>query len=180
MPKLTGPFEKFQNLEKISLFGVKSLENFIGNRILYPQTIPLIHQELETDFAILKEALTFNPQLVYDQKNKKIILSKELSERFPPQAKLITIIIDALNLKGVISVYLKDQDRVEQIGSIIIPDSLPDAVCQIDGRQVKLKKGKSLVFPLRDHHLRIKIAHQSEMVVSGGDFGLMIDLRKIK
>ena len=67
MPKFSGLFDSFDNLEKINVENVASflknppqlisLENYLANRILYPQTLPLTEENLEIDLAILREAL---------------------------------------------------------------------------------------------------------------------------
>ncbi len=70
MPKLQGLFDSFDNLDQIDIGLVASwlkspptpiqLENYLANRILYPQTVPVTKFDMEIDLAILREALRIN------------------------------------------------------------------------------------------------------------------------
>ena len=70
MAKLSGLFDSFDNLDTIeinSLVGwLKNppapiqLENYLANKILYPQTLPLTELDMKIDLAILREALRIN------------------------------------------------------------------------------------------------------------------------
>lgn len=84
MTKLVGFFESFDNLDLIPVEDIAQklkirsqlieLENFVANRILYPQAIPTTSIDMETDMVILDMALKIN-------KGKK--LSKDFITRFP-------------------------------------------------------------------------------------------------
>jgi len=70
MPKLSGLFDSFDNLDQIDISSLSSwikptlvpdqLENYLANKILYPQTIPLTELDTKIDLAILREALKHN------------------------------------------------------------------------------------------------------------------------
>ena len=84
MAKLIGFFESFDNLDLIPVEEIAKklkirsqlieLENFVANRILYPQAIPTTSIDMETDIVILEEALKIN-------KRKK--LPEDFKARFP-------------------------------------------------------------------------------------------------
>lgn len=84
MAKLVGFFESFDNLDLIPVEEIAKklkirsqlieLENFVANRILYPQAIPTTSIDMETDILILDIALKIN-------KGKK--LPKNFKTRFP-------------------------------------------------------------------------------------------------
>lgn len=84
MAKLVGFFESFDNLDLIPVEEIAKklkirsqlieLENFVSNRILYPQAIPTTSIDMETDIVILDMALKIN-------KEKK--LPKNFKTRFP-------------------------------------------------------------------------------------------------
>ena len=87
MPKVSGIFEKFKDLEQIPIDDISRwlkpqpeyfLENFIANRLLYPQVLPLTIQDLEIELAILKEVVKRDP------KHKTHDLQIEFLHRFPP------------------------------------------------------------------------------------------------
>lgn len=84
MAKLVGFFESFDNLDLIPVEEIAKklkirsqlieLENFLANRILYPQAVPTTSIDMETDEVILDMALKIN-------KIKK--LPQNFKTRFP-------------------------------------------------------------------------------------------------
>lgn len=70
MPKLSGLFDSFDNLDQIAVEDVIrwikpvpqtiQLENYIATKILYPHTIPMSEYDMKVDLAILREALRLN------------------------------------------------------------------------------------------------------------------------
>lgn len=67
MPKLSGLFDSFDNLDQIAVENIVrwlkpppepgNIENYLAQRILYPQTVPITETEMKVDLAILREAL---------------------------------------------------------------------------------------------------------------------------
>lgn len=202
MPKLSGVFSLFKNLEKIAPQSLNHwlklnenphyLYNFIGNRILYPGVIPLSFREVDMDFAILKEAVRLNKQLFYFDSgipnqpgDKKIVIPEEFVNRFPPLERLGASMVEALTPSGIIAIYIKPSTAsgksLELVGSVIAPTLLSTEGAPqilINNNPVKVNLGTMVVFPFEDRHLRVKIDSLDEILVSGGKLGLIIDLRK--
>lgn len=202
MPKLSGVFSLFKNLEKIAPQSLNHwlklnenpyyLYNFIGNRILYSEVVPLSPRELDIDFAILKEAVRLNKQLFYPDSgvqnqpgDKKIIIPEEFVNRFPPLERLGAGMVEAIAPSGIVSVYIKTTSasgkNLELVGSVITPTLLStegEPQILINNNPVKVNLGTMVVFPFEDRHLRVKIDSLDEILVSGGKLGLIIDLRK--
>ena len=70
MPKLSGLFDSFDNLDQIDIDSLIlwlknkpssiQLENYLANKILYPQITPITADEMKIDLAILREILRLN------------------------------------------------------------------------------------------------------------------------
>src|SRR3989344_1785377 len=109
MPKVTGIFDVIDNLDELISEDVAKwiknppqpigLQNYIANRILYPQAIAASLGDLEIDLAILREALK-KDKSYFSIETRKIIIPDILVSRIPSLAKLVWVFIDAylLNL----------------------------------------------------------------------------------
>lgn len=191
MPKLSGVFEIFKNLEKIPPENLNNwlkikqeaylLQNFIGNRILYPQVIPLTTIEMALDLSLLIEAVRFDKSPFIDEAKKKIFIPKQLYGRFPNLSQLVTAFIQALDVVGIWVLYLKSPEEELVLGTVIAPSVLtsdgPMKVV-INGKEYQADLGEISVYPNRDHHLRVIVDSLDEVLVTGGDVGLLVDLRK--
>lgn len=192
MPRLTGIFEQFIDLDKVTPFELLTwlkskveihyLVNFLGNRMLYPQTTPLTRAELEIDLAILREGLKRNPGVVYDLKNEKLVIPEQYIERFPGDL-LIPAIIEAISPKGVNKIYKKGSWKTNIIGSSfavedpgkLSSDNLTVPI-ELEGVKSNLDLGKLVILKFEKNEGILKIAGK-ELTVFGGEFGLLIDLR---
>ncbi len=165
----------------------ESLENFIGNRVLYPQTISASFEDMEIDFAILKESIRRDPGLFFNSISKKIILPSDFISRFPPVSKLITVVVQVLVLPGVTMVYIKKNISIILVGSIINIRKLPifsklikDQVLidlMVGDIATKARLNEIIILPLKEHHIKVKISNSEEIFVAGGELGLVLDLR---
>ncbi|SRR5258708_4856794 len=190
MSKLSGVFEHFKDLDKIPVTDISKwlktrssvsyIADYLGNRILYPQTIAASLFDLELDLAILKEAIKRHPEVLYNQSAKKMVIPEEFVGRFPPLKKLVLNLVEALNPPGVTTVCVKGLSATTVVGSIVKPSQfvsqkLVDA--KVDGQQVQLKHGIVSRLAVEKHHVNLKIGLADEQIVTGGSLGLIIDLR---
>ncbi len=197
MAKLSGIFDNFTDLDKLPVADILAslkqrldphvIENLIGNLILYPQTVPVSKAEMEIDRAILGQALIKAPNLVWDNRNRKIIITEELACRFPPLIKLISTIIDALKLKEITFIASKEGSLLKTLGTFI-PFSViyethetkkDTPIAFINNQQRKLKGGIVNIIPIKDKQVTFRAGESKEVFLMGGDLGLLIDLRKI-
>lgn len=128
MNKLIGVFENFRYLDQIPTSDISKwlktkvketdLENFIGNRIIYPQALPISNLELEIDLAIFREALKRQPEVLFDRRLNKIIIPTEFEQRFGSFERLIKAITEVLILKKNTQIYLKEGSIIKLIGNI--------------------------------------------------------------
>lgn len=192
MPKLTGVFDIFSDLDKIPIPDIASwlrakgnihtLQNFLGNRIIYPQTIPVTKDDLEVDLAILREAVIRQPNKFYDQKGKIIMISQEFERRFPSFVSLVTTLIECINPQDITYLYLKSSGLNSLMGSIIAPENPGTGQAvpfSVNGKFIaNLNPGSLTLFPYKDKQLRIKIGTSIEKLIPGGELGIIIDLRR--
>lgn len=190
MPKLTGVFELFGNLDKISPDALNNrlksreephyLQNFIGNRILYPQAVPVSKHEMDLDFALLGEAVRLNKQYFFDEQSKKIVIPESFLGRFPDLARLGIVMVEAIGAPGVSTIYLKGT-AWRFLGTVVAPSLLSsDGPLQvtINGKASNVNIGSLVVFPIQQEKVRVKIDSLEEVEVAGGELGLIVDLRK--
>lgn len=192
MSHLTGVFDQFPELDKVlpqnllQWLSVKEdlhfLANFLGNRVLYPQTIPLNKQELEIDFAILREAIKQKPMLFYEPQANKILIPEQFLQRFPPLSKLAGAVIEAINPKGVIQIFVKSQKKLELVGSLISPMDYKLDVKEskakiiVEGVETILNLNTLYISQTTSPEVKIKIG-EADYKASGGKLGVIIDLR---
>lgn len=195
MPKLTGIFEKFKDLDAIPVSDIISslnikgdphiIQDFIGNRVLYPQTVPQTSADLEIDHKILTEALKRQPELLFNKNTQSIILTEEFTNRFPPFIKLVATIIDSIAPGGLISLFLKNAHTL-RLGTIVtssliknIMGEKPTKQIFVNGEVKNLTFGTINLLPYKLNNLRLKLGQDQsqEIIVSGGEMGIFLDLR---
>ncbi len=149
MPKLSGLFGSFDNLDQISLEAVASwikpppniiaLENYLANKILYPQTLPLTANEMKIDLSILREVLRMNGPKVIDPKAgsilggnsflnltlRKIIIPKKFLQFAPDLVSLTWAFVDGLLLER------KKEDWFQDLWTVVLSDEIDEVVGSI-------------------------------------------------
>lgn len=217
MPKFSGLFDSFDNLDQINPENVAlwlkrapqliQLENYIANRILYPQSIPISAYDMEIDLAILREVLklTFsqiqkddtisgeNPFL--NPTLRKILIPRRFLNYVSDLTRLTWTFVDALPLPkkrdffaDLWTIVLTD-DADEIIGSLLLPEFKSPAShmeLNVSGKIYQIKSGSLVVLPCPKERCEIsykfnqgKILGKSENSVEifGGKLGVMIDGR---
>lgn len=149
MPKLPSLFESFDNLDQILPEDIASslrpvpqltqLEDYLANRILYPQAIPQTAFDMQIDLSILREALAMNgPKPGVDKNNtllgsnpflnitlRKLLIPAKFLNFAPNLAQLIQVFIDALLLDR------KKEDWFEDLWTIVLTDDTDEIVGSI-------------------------------------------------
>lgn len=180
MPKLSGLFDSFDNLDQIDINNLISwlnpspnpiqLENYLANKILYPQALPLTPADMQIDLAILREALRLNgpkPQekggpLLGDNPFlnitlRKVIIPQKFLHFVPDLVSLTWAFVDGLlsgrekkDLFEDLWAVVVSDDVDEVVGSIVIPQfsSKADALeLKVLGKDIKIKAGSLTVVP---------------------------------
>lgn len=160
MPKLAGLFDSFDNLDQISpeaiAFWLKPipqanfLENYLANKILYPEALPLTEHDMQIDLGILREALKMSKALADAMKVpkpgsekvnallgdnpflnitlRKILIPVRFLNFVPHLMSLTRVFIDALLLNRERKDFFQDlwtivliDDIDEVVGSVLLP-----------------------------------------------------------
>ena len=179
MSSLPGLFDSFDNLDQIDVGSlipwIKNppnpiqLENYLANRILYPQTMPLNEADIKIDLAILREVLRLNGP----KKNqngemlgenpflnitlRQIIIPDKFLQYVPNLTELTWAFVDGLLLSRAKEDFFGDlwtvivSDHVDEIvGSILLPQfgSSSDVMdLNILGKGYKIKAGSLTLIP---------------------------------
>ncbi len=160
MPKLPGPlrlrseaslFDSFDNLDQIQIEDVAKwlkpqpslaqLENYLAQKILYPQTVPITANDMKIDLAILREALNLSVMLGHVPSGtwlgdnpflnitlRKILIPKRFLIFVPNLPTLTWIFVDGLLHERKRGDFFEDLWTVEVrgetdevIGSVLLP-----------------------------------------------------------
>ncbi len=197
MPKVSGIFDSFDNLDKIPTADIagwlnprpdiKFLDNYVANRIFYPQITPISQTELDIDLAILREALKRNP-IYFKKAQKKILIPEEFISRLPDLNKLAWAFIDAYIPKEQIVFTLIGSGGDEVLGTYLraeFPAERDYIDLEVQDKHFRIKPGLTFI-PCQNHcHINFKsgnakILGKNELTIEvfGGRLGLAIDGRK--
>ncbi len=180
MVKLSGLFDSFDNLDQIDVNLLISwlkpapqtvvLENYLANRILYPQTIPMTESDMKIDLAILREALRINgpkntnlPNALLGDNTflnltlRKILIPERFLQFVPNLVGLTWAFVDALLLTRRKEDKFQDLwtivtvgDTDEIVGSVILPQFNSrngEMEINIQGLVYKIPTGGLMVIP---------------------------------
>lgn len=205
MPEFAGLFDRFNNLDQIKIEDVMKwlspvpqqipLENYIANRILYPQVVPISPSELKIDLAILREALRLDNFFI-NTTLRKIMIPANFLEFIPDVISLICAFIDGLLLERLRKNCFEDLWTIslsngteEIIGSILLPqfsDKQGLMEIKLEGKIFNIKTGSLNILPCPKEHCPIDFnlkmgkflgKNKGEVELSGGKAGLIIDAR---
>lgn len=192
MPKLTGIFSSFPDLEFIPPEDITSwlnpnpgtvaIENYIGNKIIYPQTIPVSRSDFNLELAILRELIKRHKTTF--QTGKILSLPQALVDRLPNLPQLALALVDALMPKDVVPVAIDGKI----IGFVIKPDCpWPGSKfsLEITGKSYSFKKGSVTAIPFlvssslnfKGQNAKLFGKNDISFTVSGGQLGLLVDGR---
>lgn len=195
MPKLTGVFENFLSLSHSNVDDIKrwlnfpteahQIDNFLSNRLLYPQTIPMNEQEMEIDLAILREAIRVNMQgdkslvnLFFNPYKNTITINEDFLLRFRPTQKLVWALADVLPLKETTNIFTKDWSGTHGIGSLttFFNSNSQELTMEVNGQRLNLNTPSRAAVPFTQRQTQIKIGDKV-IPAMGGELGILIDLK---
>lgn len=191
MPKLSGIFVDLPEIDKIPISDIhqwvktrgqiQSLEDFIGNRVLYPQTVAMTVADLEVDLAILAESVRRNPEIVYDKVSKKLNITESMAMRFPPLQKLIMVLSRVIKFETMVTpIVVVGQKTSKLVGSLVAPpqDALKvQTSMTVEGKDFSPKLGSVSVIHSQNKNINIQIGNLGGIVASCGQLGVLVDLR---
>jgi len=206
MPKFSGLFDSFDNLDQLNLedvaFWLKrppqmtQLENYIANRILYPQTLPLSAADMEIELAILREVIkqTFsqmdknsnllgeNPFL--NPTLRKILIPRRFLKYVPDLVKLTWAFVDIIPVKDKkedpftdLWIIVLTDDTDEVIGSLLLPqfsNSSAQLELNILGKAYKVVAGSLVVLPCPKERCQISYKFNQGKILGKAENSLEI------
>lgn len=184
MPHLSGVFEHFKELSQITApeiikyltlkIDIQDLENIVGNKILYPQTIPVSKKEEEIELAILSTVLHRTPTTIVIR--DRIVLKDELINHFPHLDKLIVAVVRAINVPDIIPIFVKKNGDNMRAGTVIRLSKAGSI--HVNGKTLKIPEDKITVIPFPNQSLLIDIPNSPPIQAIGGVIGLVFDSRE--
>lgn len=175
-----GLFDSFDNLDQISAEAVSSwlkpvpqltqLENYLANKILYPNSLSVTKQDMQIDLAILREALKMNAPKEPQKTNallggnpflnitlRKILIPARFLAFVPDLATLTMVFIDALLFNRTRKDWFQDiwtivltSNTDEIVGSLLLPQfEDKNALMQVTltGKNYEIRPGNLIVLP---------------------------------
>jgi len=205
MPKVGSLSDFLSSLDSVSAEKVASwlnpppetalVENKLGNRLLYPQVLPLTPEELDFDLAVLREAVSLEKKSFLNTNTHKLTIPQACLELFPDLKKLIIALVDATTPLDITTVIAQSQNGPQNLGTIIKPhlqlrlDQSQQAggvSITIEDKKYTVENGQVLLIPIAEPTVSIKYESQQALLlgrtlvvtqVIGGPLGLLIDLR---
>lgn len=177
------------------------IENYLANKILYPQTVPQTERDMQIDLAILREALKINSPKTgaspfFNATLRKLLIPAKFLNFVPDPASLTCVFIDALFLGRDKKDWFEDLwtivltgDIDEIIGSVILPQfdgSGGVMKLRLMNKNYEIKQGNLSIIPCPRARCEIAYKLQSGKVldktenaveVYGGKLGLVVDGR---
>lgn len=206
MPGQVGLFDSFDNLDQVSAEAIISwlkpipqltyIENYLANKILYPQTLPQTDYEMQIDLAILREVLRLDDNPFLNIALRKVMIPARFLQFVPTLEILTSVFIDAFLLnrqKGDLfedlwTIVLTD-NIYETVGSVLLPQFAgTGGVMSLSllGKTYKIRQGILTVIPCTRERCEIAYKLQKGKVlgktedaieVYGGKLGLIVDGR---
>ena len=174
MSKLSGLFSSFDNLDQLDINLVSSwlknppsaaqLENYIANKILYPQILAISESDMKIDLAILREVLRISTPVSKKSEGsllgnnpflnitlRKIIIPEHFLQYVPDLATLTWVFVDGLLMHRERGDIFEDlwtvvvADGIDYVvGSVILPrfENRADSLdLKVSGQGYKIKAG---------------------------------------
>lgn len=208
MSRLPGLFDSFDNLDQISPEAIASwirpipdldqLEDYLANRILYPQTIPLTERDMQIDSSILREALKMYKAQLLNTTTRKILIPEKFLNFLPDRLTLVKIFIDAYLLNREKRDYFQDLWTVvltggidEVIGSVLFPQFVGNdgtMIIKLQDKSYEVRQGNLSLIPCPKDRCEIAYeiqkgkllgSQENAFEVYGGKLGLVVDGRNV-
>lgn len=184
MPKLTGIFEELAGLESLPIDEINNflspqehfyvLENYLGNRILYPQTIPQSKRDMEIDTAILCAYMHTHQDLFINNGLRRVVISEKIETRFPPLANLIFYFPNIFHLESTVTIAVQREiGQIEVVGTIVTPSETLNKI-KINGQEVNLNPEGMTYIESHEKNNEVELSNQV-LTVEGGKLGIVIN-----
>ncbi len=193
MPQITGAFSLFPDLDSITAAEISALsseplehhfiENYLGNRILHPQSVATNKQELDLDFYILSIAIKKHPEVLLNAAQNRIIIPEIVMYHFPPLTRLIAVVLLDTPASKVTDLWLKGETDQKLLGSCI-PRQLINQLnisgelkLTVQNQEKNLIPNQLNLIPIQEKQVKIVLNQTQNLTAVGGSLGIFVDLR---
>lgn len=206
MPKPSGLFDSFDNIDQIPPELVARwikpvpqmifLENYIANKILYPQSIPISADDLKIERALLREALRSTSPVKQDKNTalvgnpflninlRKILIPSSFLNFIPDLSDLVWAFVDGLLLErkkenafsDLWTVVLSSESE-EILGSVLLPEfenKKGYVQINITGKNFKILAGSLTVVPCPLHKCEISLKFNQGKILGKQDLAIEV------
>lgn len=206
MPEMPGLFDSFDNLDQIQTEDIarwlkpqpepSHIENYLAQKILYPQTVPITEADMKIDLAILREALNLSAPKF--RKARKILIPKKYLSFVPNLPILTQTFVDGLLYERKREDFFEDLWTVvlkgetdEVIGSVLLPRFKNESgtlYISLRGKKYQIRAGTLTHVPCPNKRCEVSFKLKGgeilgkddlQVEVYGGKLGLMIDGRSV-
>lgn len=157
MSRLPNIFENFTNLYQISIPQIQSklsftlhpvvVENYVANRLLFPQAVPTTKIEVQLEMAILSAVVTLNHGFFYNQTLSKISIPSDYTQVYPDIDRLVQTVIESVGLQGQAAINIPNPGGHDTQGTAIALPPKPSSIIIYNNRQTTLKSGGVVHLP---------------------------------
>lgn len=202
-----GLFDSFDNLDLIESSQISSwlknppsefyLKNYLANKILYPQTVPISQSDMKIDLAILREALKLNAPSQKDKEEsllgenpfinitlRKILIPKKFLKFMPDLIALTWAFVDGLLMGRKKEDYFSDiwtvvltSDIDEIVGSVLLPqftDKLGILKINFLGNDYQVKAGSLVVIPCSPQKCQLDFKFKGGKILDKQDLAIEV------
>lgn len=200
MPKFKDVHECFASMEAIQSkdlapwLGGKLdsiiLDNQLGNKILYPDTIPETQSDLNFELALFRKLIELSKEDFYNQNTHRIDIPELLITKFGDIQKAVWIFIEGIKPLGITYFYKYSENLGSApLGSLIRPEIISEnsfITLQLNKKQYQIKGGSTIIIPAPENKINLIFSATGakllgkqliSLQVLGGEVGIIVDAR---
>ncbi len=165
------------------------MDNYVGNRLLYPQAILTTQQQLEWDKALVQAAIHRAKDKFYNANTRRMLIPVEFMELSANSQDIFKLFIDVCQ-PHLISYILQKPSII--LGTILTPVALKKSgliTLIIDQQTFTIKLGELVFLPISKSKVDLQFSspsatlmgqQQFRVEVAGGPAGIIVDAREVK
>lgn len=176
----------------------QEVENFVGNKLLYPTTIPQDWRELAFHQAFLCEKLRLERETSGEKimdAPESLLVPPAITKLSPHLWQAVYLFLNSFEPEGVFRLLIKEDEKTENLGTCICFSglSVKDEKIELkgnfgDGEKkiqatantifiVPTEAGEQFELSIKTNGLKLYGGNEQKIKVSGGKVGIVIDTR---
>ncbi len=191
------PFEKVARWIPFAV-DHQEVEDFVGNKLFYPTTIPQDWRELILHQAFLCEKLRLEQKVSGEKITdapESLLVPPAIVKLSPCLWQAVYLFLNSFEPEGVFKLLIKQEEKTENLGTCVCFSGLSEKDEKIelksdfkDGqKKIQIEKDTIFVIPLKTEEeaeisvktngLKLCGKNEQRIKVSGGEVGIIIDTR---